>query len=80
MDNAGTILFIIVMGLVPIVSCFGNILLIFVCVRHRKFHSPIYVMICNLAALDIIMAFVVVPQKLHDLFHQGDYFKGKCLN
>ena len=77
MDTTGTIFFTVSIGIVATFSCFGNFLLIYGLIRRRKFHSPPYVMICNQAVNDILMAGFVVPQKLHDLFHQGDYYEGK---
>lgn len=77
MMGAGIILFVIVMGLVSLFSLGSNILFLYSVVTSRKFRTQTYVLICNLSVNDILLAGVVIPQELHDLFHQDDFYEGK---
>ena len=79
MDTAATVLFTVIMGLVALFSCLSNSLFVNAILRHRKFRSPTYVLICNLSLNDILMAGFLVPQILHDLFHQSEYYEGKYI-
>jgi hypothetical protein len=75
--SVGLWIFLVIDALVLLFSVFSNALVIYCVIKHPKLRSVTHVLICNLALSDILLAGFVMPQKLHDLSHEEDFFEGK---
>ena len=79
--GVGIILYVAGISFLLVLAVFGNSLVI-VCVgKFPKLRTVTNVLICNLAISDILLAGFVLPQKLHDMFHEEDFYEGtNCFN
>ena len=80
--TVGIYIYAVVMSLLLLFAIFSNILVIYCVAKFKKLRTVTNVLICNLAISDILLAGFVMPQKLHDLFHEEDYHEGMlfCLS
>lgn len=76
-NTVNIILYIVAVSVVLLSAIFGNILVIVCCVTFRKLKTITNILICNLAVSDILLAGVVLPQKLHDMLHEDHFFEGR---
>ena len=70
-------IFLVIVALVLLFAIFSNALVIYCVIKFPKLRSVTHVLICNLAVSDILLAGFVMPQKLHDLSHEEDFFEGE---
>lgn len=76
--SAGEWIFIVIVGLLLLVSVVCNVLVILVIIRNAKLRNPTNILICNLSISDLLLASVVLPQNLHDISHAKNYNEGEC--
>ncbi|KAH3871369.1 hypothetical protein DPMN_034569 [Dreissena polymorpha] len=55
----------------------SNVLVIICVAKYRHLRSVTNVLISNLAACDVVLSGVFLPQKLHDVSHPENYHEGK---
>ena len=75
--SQGDSIFCAVIGLLLFVSVFGNVVTVVMIVKDRKLHTVTNVLICNLAISDTLLAAVGLPQQLHDMALEEDYYNCK---
>jgi hypothetical protein len=75
--SVGLWIFLVIVALVLLFAVFSNMLVIYCFIKFPKLRSVTHFLICNLALSDILLAGFVMPQKLHDLSHEEDFFEGK---
>ncbi len=76
MDKTSIYIFVVFMVLVLMFSIISNILVIVSVVKFRKLRKTTNILISNLAVSDILLAGIVIPMKLHDLWHTDNYHEG----
>ena len=75
--DAGLIIFLSIMSLLLVFAVFSNSLVIYCVIRIKKLRTVTNVFICNLSVSDILLAGVVLPQRLHDVYHHmNNYIEG----
>ena len=72
-------IYFVVTSLLLLFAICSNTLVIYCVAKFKKLRTVTNVLICNLAVSDIFLAGFVMPQKLHDLFHEEIYHEGKLL-
>ena len=72
----GIVLYVAVISFLLVLAVFGNSLVIVCVAKFPKLRTVTNVLICNLAISDILLAGFVLPQKLHDMFHEEDFYEG----
>ena len=76
--SLGILVYIILMSIADVFAVLSNFLAIYCIVRFKKLRTATNVFICNLAVSDILLAGFVMPQKIHDITHDGeDFYEGK---
>ena len=74
----GILLYIVLMSVAVAFAVCSNILVIYCIFRFKKLRTVTNVFICNLSISDILLAGFVMPQKIHDVTHDGeDFYEGK---
>ena len=73
--------YISVVSVILVFAVVSNILVILsVLIFKKRRQSVTNLLICNLAASDLLLDAFLMPQKLHDTSHtEEDYFEGECL-
>lgn len=74
--TVGTIIFIATTGSVLLMSVLSNAMVIYVVYRNKRMRNVTNLLICNLAASDILFGAFVLPQNLHDITHTESYDEG----
>ncbi|XP_013418446.1 RYamide receptor [Lingula anatina] len=73
------IFFIVVMGVLMVLSVVMNILVLVVFGKQKSLRNATNAFICNIAVSDVLFAGVVLPQNVHDLTHTHGYFEDAFL-
>ncbi|XP_039602136.1 olfactory receptor 6N1-like [Polypterus senegalus] len=63
-DQESKTIFFIVFLLAYLFICVGNLLIILIFTVDRSLHSPMYLLICNLAIIDVTLPTVTIPKML----------------
>ena len=71
------ILYAAAISFLLVLAVFGNSLVIVCVAKYPKLRTVTNVLICNLAVSDVLLAGFVLPQKLHDMFHEEDFYEGR---
>ncbi|GFN80957.1 cholecystokinin receptor [Plakobranchus ocellatus] len=78
--STGQLVFVIFVSILLAVSVICNIMVVVVVLKTPKMINATNIFICNLAVSDILLAGVVIPQKIHDISHADvNYFEGDVL-
>ena len=77
--SLGIYLYAGIVSLLLLFAVLSNSLVMYCVVKIKKLRTVTNVLICNLAISDILLAGFVMPQKLHDLFHEEDFYEGKTI-
>ena len=80
MPDVGFLAFLSATSVVLLFAVCSNALVIYCVIRIKKLRTVTNVFICNLSVSDILLAGVVIPQRLHDAYyHMDDYIEGKAM-
>ena len=71
-----SLLFIIIVGIVLLFAVLSNGMVIYCVIRLKKLRTVTNIFICNLSASDILLAGVMLPQRLHDVSHSEEFYEG----
>ena len=71
------VLFTVIVSLILLFAIISNGLMICCVAKFKRLRTFTNVFICNLSVSDIILAGVIMPQKLHHVFHTHDFYEGK---
>lgn len=74
--SVGLGFYIFIISALLVFAVFSNGLVIYCVVKFRKLRTVTNVLICNLAVSDILLSGFVMPQKLHDISHEEDFYEG----
>ena len=74
------VLYTIVIGAMLLFAVLSNCLVVYCVVRFKKLRTVTNVFICNLSISDILLAGCILPMKIHDIFHEEDFFEGLYIN
>ena len=77
--SVGILFYIVVMATFLAFAICSNCLVIYCVVKFTTLRTVTNIFICNLSVSDILLAGFVMPQRLHDIFHQGTYHEGNVL-
>lgn len=75
--SLGILVYVSAVAILLLFAVLSNSLVIFCVAKFKKLRTVTNVLICNLAISDIILAGFVLPQKLHDMFHEEDFYEGE---
>ena len=76
MASIGIIVYVAIVSLLLLFAVVSNCAVIFCIFKIRKLRTVTNILICNLSFSDILLAGFVMPQRLHDLFHEDDFHEG----
>ena len=71
------LLFVIIMTTMLVFAVLSNGLFIYCVITSKKLRTITNVFICSLSVSDILLAGFIMPQKLHDIFHEEYFFHGE---
>ncbi|KAL4218331.1 Neuropeptide FF receptor 2 [Mactra antiquata] len=77
--SVGSALYIVFISAILVFAVFSNSLVIYCVYKYRKLRTVTNVLVCNLAVSDILLSGFVMPQKLHDISHEEDFYEGVAL-
>ena len=77
--SVGILFYTVVMATFLAFAVSSNCLVIYCVVKFTALRTVTNIFICNLSISDILLAGFVMPQRLHDMFHQGSYHEGNVL-
>lgn len=72
--SIGLLIYVIVMGIALLFAITSNGLVIYCVVRFSKLRTVTNIFICNLSVSDMLLAGFVMPQRLHDVFHDKAFY------